>query len=243
MGIHQVGNIPALLHPQGLQGSAQLDAVIRAADHGIDLAIVWNKSHREHQIVGTHPAAVRTEADEAEVQAVVTKAVKRRKEAAEQMAAGGRPELAEKEGQESEILAAAAGRGELRIATAFYELTTGDVPFDAETFNELLFKIVLETLAGIQEAFNGAQSGGTKVSLADLIVLAGGSGRTLAFGPGHLSASAMPGQVGNMIIAGHRDTHFQFLQKVEVGELLEDAGHGQHGGLVVKTADEADRMR
>ena len=54
----------------------------------------------------------------------------------------------------------------------------------------------------------------------DLIVLAGGSGRTLAFGPGHLSASALPGEVGNMIIAGHRDTHFQFLQKVEVGELL-----------------------
>ena len=54
----------------------------------------------------------------------------------------------------------------------------------------------------------------------DLIVLAGGSGRTLAFGPGHLSASAMPGQTGNAIIAGHRDTHFQFLKKLEVGELL-----------------------
>lgn len=54
----------------------------------------------------------------------------------------------------------------------------------------------------------------------DLIVLAGGSGRTLAFGPGHLSASAMPGQIGNTIIGGHRDTHFQFLRKLEVGELL-----------------------
>lgn len=54
----------------------------------------------------------------------------------------------------------------------------------------------------------------------DLIVLAGGSGRTLAFGPGHLSASAMPGQTGNAIIGGHRDTHFQFLRKIEVGELL-----------------------
>lgn len=54
----------------------------------------------------------------------------------------------------------------------------------------------------------------------DLIVLAGGSGRTLAFGPGHLSASAMPGETGNAIIGGHRDTHFQFLRNVEVGELL-----------------------
>ncbi len=54
----------------------------------------------------------------------------------------------------------------------------------------------------------------------DLIVLEGGSGRTLAFGPGHLSASAMPGDRGNTIIAGHRDTHFSFLRSVEDGELL-----------------------
>lgn len=54
----------------------------------------------------------------------------------------------------------------------------------------------------------------------DLIVLAGGSGRTLAFGPGHLGASALPGEIGNTIIAGHRDTHFRFLRNIEVGELL-----------------------
>lgn len=54
----------------------------------------------------------------------------------------------------------------------------------------------------------------------DLIILAGGSGRTLAFGPGHLSASALPGEIGNTVIAGHRDTHFRFLRGVEKGELL-----------------------
>jgi sortase A len=54
----------------------------------------------------------------------------------------------------------------------------------------------------------------------DLVVLAGGSGRTLAFGPGHLSASALPGQSGNAVIAGHRDTHFSFLQRLAVGEPL-----------------------
>lgn len=54
----------------------------------------------------------------------------------------------------------------------------------------------------------------------DLIVLAGSSGRTLAFGPGHLSASAMPGEVGNAVIAGHRDTHFRFLKNLRSGELL-----------------------
>ena len=54
----------------------------------------------------------------------------------------------------------------------------------------------------------------------ELIVLEGGSGRTLAFGPGRLSASSLPGQRGNTVIAGHRDTHFSFLRDVDVGETL-----------------------
>jgi sortase A len=57
-----------------------------------------------------------------------------------------------------------------------------------------------------------------KGGAVDLIVLAGGSGRTLAFGPGHLSASALPGQSGNSVIAGHRDTHFSFLRDLVIGE-------------------------
>ena len=55
----------------------------------------------------------------------------------------------------------------------------------------------------------------------DLIVLSGGSGRTLAFGPGHLSISALPGDDGNSIIAGHRDTHFRFLQYLRRGESIQ----------------------
>lgn len=54
----------------------------------------------------------------------------------------------------------------------------------------------------------------------DMIVLAGASGRTLAFGPGHMSASALPGETGNSVIAGHRDTHFAFLQYLRLGETL-----------------------
>ena len=60
-----------------------------------------------------------------------------------------------------------------------------------------------------------------KEGSVDLIVLAGGSGRTLAFGPGHLGASALPGERGNTVIAGHRDTHFRFLQSLRTGETLE----------------------
>lgn len=54
----------------------------------------------------------------------------------------------------------------------------------------------------------------------ELIVLEGGSGRTLAFGPGRLSASSLPGERGNTVIAGHRDTHFSFLRDIDVGETL-----------------------
>lgn len=54
----------------------------------------------------------------------------------------------------------------------------------------------------------------------ELIVLSGSSGRTLAFGPGHLSASVMPGEAGNSIIAGHRDTHFRFLKHLRMGDSL-----------------------
>lgn len=78
----------------------------------------------------------------------------------------------------------------------------------------------------------------------DLIVLAGGSGRTLAFGPGHLSASAMPGEIGNAIIGGHRDTHFKFLEDVVVGEFLGmETAQGQRHLYEVIGVDIVDSRR
>lgn len=52
----------------------------------------------------------------------------------------------------------------------------------------------------------------------DLIVLAGASGRTLAFGPGHVDGTPTPGAVGNSVLSAHRDTHFAFLQHVKLGD-------------------------
>lgn len=54
----------------------------------------------------------------------------------------------------------------------------------------------------------------------DLLVLDGAAGSTLAFGPGHLSGSVAPGEPGNSIISGHRDTHFAFLQHLKEGDVL-----------------------
>jgi sortase A len=54
----------------------------------------------------------------------------------------------------------------------------------------------------------------------DQIILADASGRSLAFGPGLLSGSAWPDESGSIILSGHRDTHFQFLQYLQKGDLL-----------------------
>ncbi|MFV2056874.1 MAG: class GN sortase [Thiohalomonadales bacterium] len=52
----------------------------------------------------------------------------------------------------------------------------------------------------------------------DLFILAGDNGRTLAFGPGYRFGSSSPGDAGNSLIAAHRDTHFNFLKNVVIGE-------------------------
>jgi hypothetical protein len=47
------------------QARAQLRACMMAADSGRDVIPVWNKSNREHTIVGSEPASVRAAADDA----------------------------------------------------------------------------------------------------------------------------------------------------------------------------------
>lgn len=47
----------------GHQGSPQLRAIMDASSKGIEITPVWNKSNREHTIIGTNPADVRLEAD------------------------------------------------------------------------------------------------------------------------------------------------------------------------------------
>lgn len=47
----------------GHQGGAQLKAIMDAGKKGIEITPVWNKSNREHMIIGTQPDDVRIEAD------------------------------------------------------------------------------------------------------------------------------------------------------------------------------------
>lgn len=75
----------------------------------------------------------------------------------------------------------------------------------------------------------------------DLVVLDGVSGRSLAFGPGHLNGSAAPGSAGNTVLAGHRDTHFRFLASLAPGEELRlETPAGELRSYRVRTARVVD---
>jgi len=53
------------------------------------------------------------------------------------------------------------------------------------------------------------------------IVLSAAGGESLAFAPSHVAGSALPGQPGTSVIAGHRDTHFRFLRELVPGDEIE----------------------
>jgi sortase A len=52
----------------------------------------------------------------------------------------------------------------------------------------------------------------------ELYVVEGDDARELRRGPGHLAGTALPGQSGNCVIAGHRDTHFRVLKDIHEGD-------------------------
>ena len=54
----------------------------------------------------------------------------------------------------------------------------------------------------------------------DQIVLEGAYERTLAFAPGHLESSVSIEQPGTVILTGHRDTHFRFLERLRPGDVM-----------------------
>jgi hypothetical protein len=49
----------------GMEGAAQLRSLVEAKKLGVDIVPVWNKSNREHTLIGTSPENVRREADAA----------------------------------------------------------------------------------------------------------------------------------------------------------------------------------
>lgn len=73
------------------------------------------------------------------------------------------------------------------------------------------------------------------------IVLSGGSGEAMAFGPTLMPGSAGVGGRGTAVFAAHRDTHFRFLKDLQPGDVvvIEDISGGRtpyrvSGGEVVR---------
>lgn len=54
----------------------------------------------------------------------------------------------------------------------------------------------------------------------DYYVLAGSTGTSLAFGPGHIDGTALPNEHGTTVLSGHRDTHFRFLEHTKLNERI-----------------------
>jgi sortase A len=50
------------------------------------------------------------------------------------------------------------------------------------------------------------------------VVLHGSDAQTLRRGPGHLENTPLPGEPGNAVIAGHRDSFFRPLRDIQVGD-------------------------
>ena len=61
LGKHSIGVGDRFTH----QGEAQLRAIMKANEKGLNISPVWNKSNREHIYVGTKPEDTRVEADNA----------------------------------------------------------------------------------------------------------------------------------------------------------------------------------
>ena len=54
----------------------------------------------------------------------------------------------------------------------------------------------------------------------DKIIIEGADDGSMIFGSGHLIDTPLPGENGNCVIAGHRDTFFRNLEKLNIGDSL-----------------------
>lgn len=60
-----------------------------------------------------------------------------------------------------------------------------------------------------------------------LVVLNDATEQNLLLGPAWVEHSGAPGEKGNCIIAGHRDTHFRFLKDVKLGQEIDLESRGR----------------
>jgi sortase (surface protein transpeptidase) len=101
------------------------------------------------------------------------------------------------------------------------------VPLKAEIANVLIVRAAQRAIAEHQPVkpwpwFDHEVLGVLEFVERDLqlVVFDAASGTSLAFAPGWLPGSVLPGQFGNAVIAAHRDTHFRMLDELRLGERI-----------------------
>ena len=65
-----------------------------------------------------------------------------------------------------------------------------------------------------------------KISL-DAMVVEGSSRKQLKIAPGHVTSSAVPGEIGNSVITAHRDTFFRHIYELTKGDEIKVRRNGQ----------------
>lgn len=58
-----------------------------------------------------------------------------------------------------------------------------------------------------------------KIAL-DSVVVEGTDHKALLLGPGHMPGTPAPGELGNSVITGHRDTFFRHIHELEKGDMV-----------------------
>ncbi|HZN02883.1 MAG TPA: class D sortase [Candidatus Polarisedimenticolia bacterium] len=136
------------------------------------------------------------------------------------------------------MTAAVAGRPPKRVAAILAAASAALLAAGAALVGRHLYLEVKAVAAGvlIDRAWAGRLDGGRTLrpwSWADFApiarlesrrlgidrpILSDASGRTLAFGLGHLPGSAPPAETGTCVVAGHRDTWAAFLRDLRTGD-------------------------
>ena len=62
----------------------------------------------------------------------------------------------------------------------------------------------------------------------DAIVVEGASRKDLSEGPGHMKQTAEPGEIGNAVITGHRDTFFRHIHELTKGDQIQVQRNGKN---------------
>lgn len=100
----------------------------------------------------------------------------------------------------------------------------GYVIADAETYQAIQLRKFAHEVPVIEHHLPGIGERVGEIEIPRLelrvVILQGGSPQVLRRGVGHLPNTAMPGELGNIGLAGHRDTFFRPLRQIRSGDTI-----------------------